>query len=675
MLINFALRFLDSSHSLTVNGDPGTGKSTVMEHMLKYFQRPMCAVPTNKMRHELEARLKSKRELAHTTVITVSACVKRLGCFRLNPQTYSGVISKCFEDSVMRMDRILQRPTSRFNRNLFNVGMGFGLSKKKPSAKDSDVVDTAIAAEAATAAEQSLRREEHEEVFSKPPDVLMIDEANMNLWQHLAFISHAGKNLQFPLFFYGDSGQNRPIGSTADNSELIALNSGLVVQMLSNKRLRDVLASQQQQQQQPQRQPQSSPLKRILTDNVWNINVPNDSREIEVVIGNYIRSLIDDTFSPLGVIGRTEIDLTESIDQWLAGVRRLHSMYVDQPCLRYARDQQSIDRIVANLPIVQNACFLIGQANAICDRFNYWYAYAFYDRLCHEFEKKPDEDRVRHLYGFAYQRTAYVPRSCLTEIPPGHLTYDDPTFAPAPYNLVGCSDGGDGGSGFISSSSYHENECEKQKDLRRTVYGTIVDDCWTSVTVFCVGFVYMYLGTNPKLGPNSLLRLIQVMVNEQTSRQFMCKDPSCISCVEDASLAASASRVPYRDRGIAGLLMQNLSDSKYFILTPEYYTVNRCSSYWCSFSNGARSQREGSMFYGYAVRLYNSRTSYKVQGETLPEDMYPSVLLDLGNMERESTLVSLSRVRLTSQIKSIVNLHTCCRGGGGGGGGSGFNSH
>lgn len=689
LLLYFGLHFLDPDHSINVNGDPGTGKSTVLWYLLQLFSRPICAVPTNKMKHQFAAKMiaLSRANFLNFTVgsvQTLSACVKRLGCFKLPPQMYSRVIVKRFTDCIVRLGALISQRLSRYNHELYNVGLGWGGSstglvidrrqeqKKRQKKEEEEVAAATAALDEYVARSAGLDNPNvlpancsylgdtvnpTDAVF-RPPDVLMLDESNMNTWQHIAFLAHGLSRLRCSLMAFGDSGQNRPIHADPDNSDLIAFScGGLTVQLLTNKRLCDRLDGND-----------VSPIARVLDDNVWRLVVSDNNVTVNEAIGNYVRSLLRRNFGDSGIIGRRQLDITDDVDGWCDGIERLHEYYRANPCRRYAYTVAHAREIARQIPRPANQLFLIAQTNVACDRFNYWYLTAFHRRLVQRVFNERNPDRAMFmLYSLGITRQCYIPRRQLPCINTNHITFDDPTYDP------------ETDPAFQSLPSQLD-----RNEFMFNVRGHIQDDLWASQLRLCIGFCYMYLGTATNcLPPGSLLRLLAVLPDIEKNRNFLCGRRSCIDCQRHVSTFASslAQRKPTDPLiAISGLLMELVErpssgastvvaeqdnqdddddDKKYMIVTQEYYQVSRYNSLWCD-SKYRASQRANSSFYGFPLRLHSSLTSYKVQGETLYRELYPSVCIDLGNMSRESALVSLSRVTQNSQLCSILNVDNCC---------------
>lgn len=620
LLIDFGVRFLSRNHSINVNGDPGTGKSTVMWYLLNRFSRSMCSVPTNKMKYQVETRLKQMRDkgsfrFKKSAVSTVSSLVKRLGCFHMSPSDYSAVVKNCYEEASLRATKIQLRYNT-VDSEFFNVI--WSVSKKPKKNR-----------------------------ILLPPDGLLIDEVNMCLWQHLAFIRRLVEPLRTAVIMFGDSGQNRPIDSTADNADLISLTNDLVVQLLANKRLKENNRSGGEKQK-------ASPLAQILMDNVWNLNVSNNNFEMMDTVAKYVRALICDAFVGTSLIDNVRIDLTAEVDRWCCAVEKLNEYFIRRPCKRFPRELADVLAISDMVPKIQQK-FFIAQRNSICDRFSYWYSYAFYDTLSRRvFTEDKDNEQFLHFYALLYQRSAFVPRKLLHRIPASQVRYDDASFDPVAE------------AALENESMSGENEREKPERLIR---GSIVDDPWVSVTVFCVGFVYVYLGTAKCLPPNALLRLIHVVPNEKSGRFYTCTDQECKDCVKKRCCPRLLDFDCEKfDRQISGFLCEIVDqngkpiekpEDKFVFIAPEYYYLNRYNSYWSS-RDGNFCPREGSKLYGYPLRLYSSMTSYKIQGETLYEEVVPEIHVDLSGMERNAALVSLSRVTSNDQLKSILNVDLCC---------------
>lgn len=618
LLIYWSKKFLDENHSISVNGDPGTGKSTVLFHLLKRYRRPLCAVPTNKMKFQMTLKLTTMSNVSPlASVCTVSACLKRLGCFKSAPKVYSTRISKRLSDALVYMKHVVSSDKSRIDHMLHNISRKTVAPKRKKGKKRNA---------------KGVPKEEDEggeplepARVTRFPDILMIDEVNMNHWQHIAYIQEGLKQLRSPVIMFGDSAQNRPIEATADNADLISINSSLVVQMRRNKRLIDNINDEC-----------PTPLSLILSDGVWNLNYFDENRLVNESVGAYIRSLIKEHYASSSVLDNTRIDLTDPVLRWCASLKRLHRYYLRYPCHRYGRSLDVVRRLAEKYVPSDPMLFLIAQTNLVCDRFNYWYAYTYYDQLLTGVFDGDQTNylRYRNNYVFLYQRNSFIPYKSLVNISRDQLYTDD---------------GDENGDGSIDLNA-------------KIVRGAIRDDPWASIVVFCVGFYYQYLGRVPSLPPNSVLRLIQILYDEKTSQQYFCNDPACLTCTmmsQNFPKRTSFSSFTHDNR-VTGLMMQNLEDQQFYIITPEYYTVNRYNSLWCSKEIDHDSEREGSLFYGYALRLHTSLTSYKVQGETLDLARYPSVHLDLSQMQRESVLVSMSRVTTNDQIKSILNVDECC---------------
>lgn len=687
LLLMFSLYFLDPDHSINVNGDPGTGKSTTLWFMMQLFARPLCAVPTNKMKHQFAEklfRLSQAKFLNYSaaSVQTLSACIKRLGCFKISPQSYSRILVKCFPDCVNRLSRLMTNKNSCYNVELYNTGLGwFGPAASGCKTANRDMAeyvarsstrnDTATTTTTTANPNDVLAAAAKRCLFIGPnvdppplsidsfaaPDVIMMDESNMCTWQHAAFLVHGLRRLRCSLIAFGDSGQNRPINADPDNSDLIAFSSGgLTVQLLTNKRLCS-------------NSNEDSPIARVLDDNVWRLVVSDNNVTVNEAIGNYVRTLLNTNFSPAGIIEQWRLDVSEDVERWCTGIEALHAWYKTHPCHRYAFTIRQATEIADQIPQPKQ-WFLISQTNVSCDRFNHWYLTAFHRQLMKRVFTATHPDKVMFmLYSLGIVRQCYIPRGQLPVLNSNHVTYDDKSYDPLtdPAFLVPIK------------------QLDKE-DFMLNIRGNILDDTWASQLRLCVGFTYMYLGNASCIPPSGLLRLIAILPDITKNHAFLCLSVDCEHCMhirkqdDDMRLssALSVKRTTPDVDSVSGLLMQlvcrpssgasNTSSSrnnkssnndKFVIVTQEYYRVSRYNSFWCD-SKYRPSQRGNSCFYGYPLRLHSSLTSYKVQGETLYRELYPAVCVDLGNMSRESALVSLSRVTDNAQLRSILNLDTCC---------------
>lgn len=604
------LRFVDRGHVVNVNSNPGTGKSVIMSKLIKQYRRPMCAVPTNKMKQELAERLLKSLQNICCCITTVSACLRRVGLFLSHtPDIYSNYIVKRYKDSISYLYKSLCQMENNIDTPLTFQLIWMEVQDDKSNKKRKrKVKPVKVVHEHSYVCKENLP----ENTNYARPDILLLDEVNMCLWQHIAFLQRGVRRLGIPLMLFGDSSQNLPIGALADNGDLIAIScSALNIQMLKNKRL---IADSSNDEEMPG-------LARVLADNVWRMV---SSRETEKVLGEYTRTLLKTNLGHLFDV--TEINLSESVCEWYAAIERLDEYYLMNPCARYAT-ANNINRIPIDKVPRPVQHFLIALRNNTCDRFAHWFASTFYEHLLLKFPK--ENAARRRFYAFKYKRSAFVPYRQLLRIPESQITFTEPTN--------------------------FDREIEELQ--AKKVCGTIEDDPWMSTTIFCVGMIYCYLGKRFNTG--TLLRLIQVVPSNKYA--FMCDDLLCVNCRPRRGENFSGNQMKPIESGIAGLLMQPLDKpGDLFYITPEYYVTSRYRSHW-----GRRDDnsfpRQGSAFYGFPLRLHASLTCYKVQGETLRIEDFPAVHVDLCDMSRAAALVSLSRVTSEQQIKSILNTEHCCR--------------
>lgn len=385
--------------TIMVNGNPGTGKSTVMNYIAEsLFFRTITLLPTNVLKERCLAmyrksqmdyfeRNKTNKDCdnqlgqIHGMVITLSAFVKRVLRYSMSPEMYSNIIEKYLEEQVKRLNVTL-RPMSIDGELKPLVG--------------------------------SPQRD------LKYSSMVLVDEYNLCTYPLHFIIGSACEKLHASRVYFGDFAQSSPIRGMNDNAELIALYAPLTIQFIDNKRLLPSrvpsaiplnsleLASSLEQINRTT-DPNTSNLEdparirllELLADPVWNwrANNCNDGTDeyVRDLVGRCVveplnyRLLLQQQ-SPLSTETKykdriIKIDQNQ-LDRWYDGMCNLLDWYDDARCRRYVHNYALAEDVVNRVPPLVLPC-VIARRNYDCDRVNYWIS-----RSISEYVEKRCADQV-----------------------------------------------------------------------------------------------------------------------------------------------------------------------------------------------------------------------------------------------------------------------------------------
>lgn len=665
LFLEIFLTFSSSKRAILINGNPGTGKTTVMMHLIRHFNHlVICLLPTKVLRERMINMIKSMMEKEASAknnlsglipgVMTFSALIKRLMRYKMSPQVYSRVIERYLTGEQQRMYHTV-----------------------RPAFLSENFLPTQVPV-------KSINY----------PHIAFIDEYNLIDWHQHLLIGEALEMLRVTRVLYGDSGQSAPICSTNDNTEMISLRCALTIQFLENKRIIN----------------SSSALSELLSDPIWNWRSNNDNTNV----CNYVRSLLDRYLSNL-VSNRIVI---HGLSGWFSALSALLDWYDKCPCRRQLCTISDMCELLNRIPPLPLPC-IIALKNKTCDRSNYWLGRAVRDyviKRCHELETEDNhgkEPRLfsRHIvdnYCMVIRRNAYAKQYAYhaneKEIETkgtgtGYIygtIADDPWCADltliigAVYRFIGCSTLIERDSllqliAFLPEkentaiSSYccdhtacrichgdlatakragnamdrHTMGCGPPREISEFELGLLADckdtnsdsddDIYHDISKQYV------LGSMPRL---LMRRVYSESVHKRQRYIDLSTETKKPSNHLSPPLADNAGGEKTPDKGVQ-LIRSSDDFNNVFIIKRAYYTLTRCSSVWTPNLHTMENSREGMQLYGYPLALNASITSYRVQGETISDT---DVYIDFERMGKEQALVALSRVRRFEQICGVINI-------------------
>ena len=634
LFLQIFLKCASADFSILVNGNPGSGKTTIMNFLNDMLENhTLNLLPTNVLRERTKLRLeRNGGGIDDPVVLTLSSFIKRNLRYNMSPDMYSRIIERYLAEQLERMS-ITVRPMSvdRFLNPL------------------SSPVDTLLY-----------------------PPLVQIDEYNLSNFAEMELVSQICRTLQCVRVCFGDFAQGAPIRGTNDNAELIALRATMMVQFMDNKRLLTTKSGT------------AVRLTELLSDPVWNWRGNN----CEDGITQYVRKLIDRCLcQPL----RSRIDhdrstlaskvrerlgdeflaertirlSSEAISEWFNSTVSLMQWYDEKPCRRHVHSLDTLTDLVSRLAPLPIPC--------VISRRNY------------------ESDRVNKLVSTAI--CSYVNRACSDLAVRATKKESRSSFLPSCFYVVtrrACIANEESvsfnSSSIKTSSAYDADDMEPNgmpsSDL------VIDDDPWCSSLTLILGAVYRFIGKWPEvLSTDTLLRLIAFLPSESDASrkkksppQYFCDgsspcDSECIQLRKQRQLipdsAAPKTALRYATRGCGGtcraprLLMRRIStrddedrtiavcESDFVVIGRCCFKLTRCNSVWTPNMYTLNCARNGMVLYGYPLVLNCGISSWRVQGETISRS---DVYVDLRNMSRQQALVSLSRVRHNEQIRGVINL-------------------
>lgn len=634
LFLQIFLKCASADFSILVNGNPGSGKTTIMNFLNDMLENhTLNLLPTNVLRERTKMRLeRNGSSVDDPVVLTLSSFIKRNLRYNMSPDMYSRIIERYLAEQLERMSMTV-RPMSvdRFLNPL------------------SSPVDTLLY-----------------------PPLVQIDEYNLCNFAEMELVSQICRTLQCVRVCFGDFAQGAPIRGTNDNAELIALRASVMVQFMDNKRL---LANTSAN---------TVRLTELLSDPVWNWRGNN----CEDGITQYVRKLIDrclcqplrsrmdhDMSTPASKLreGIGDEFLAErtirlnlsALSEWFDSTASLMQWYDEKPCRRYVHSLDTLAALATRVAPLPMPC-VISRRNYESDRVNQLVSTA----ICRWVDKACSDLAVR--------ATRHEPRS---------------SFLPSCFYVVtrraciATEESMSSNSASIKKSARDPDDMEPSgmppSDL------VIDDDPWCSSLTLIIGAVYRFIGKWPEvLSTDTLLRLVAFLPNESDEARKKKKSPPQYFCdglapcdsdcdqlrkqrqlVSRVTGARTAHR--YATRGCGGtsraprLLMRRIntrddedratpvSESDFVVIGRSCFKLTRCNSLWTPNMYTLNCARSGMALYGYPLVLNCGISSWRVQGETIPRS---DVYVDLRNMTRQQALVSLSRVRHHEQVCGVINL-------------------
>lgn len=633
LFLQIFLKCASADFSILVNGNPGSGKTTIMNFLNDMLEnQTLNLLPTNVLRERTKMRLERNGNVVNDPVVlTLSSFIKRNLRYNMSPDMYSRIIERYLAEQLERMSMTV-RPMSvdRFLNPL------------------SSPVDTLLY-----------------------PPLVQIDEYNLSNFAEMELVSQICRTLQCVRVCFGDFAQGAPIRGTNDNAELIALRASLMVQFMDNKRL---LATKSGGT--------TVRLTELLSDPVWNWRGNN----CEDGITEYVRKLIDRCLcQPL----RSRIDHdtstiasklrerigdeflaertirlnSEALGEWFDSTVSLMQWYDEKPCRRHVNSLDTLTDLVSRLAPLPLPC-VISRRNYESDRVNLLVSTAicrYVDQACSDLAVRATKKEAR---------SSFLP-SCFYVVTRRACIANEESVS--------------SNAASIKKSAYDADDMEPSgmppSDL------VIDDDPWCSSLTLILGAVYRFIGKWPEvLSTDTLLRLVAFLPSEndesrkkkKSPPQYFCDgsapcDSECSKLRKQRQLIprATTQRRRYTTRGCGGtcraprLLMRRINtrddedrtaavcESDFVVIGRSCFKLTRCNSVWTPNMYTLNCARTGMVLYGYPLVMNCGISSWRVQGETIPRS---DVYVDLRNMSRQQALVSLSRVRHHEQIRGVINL-------------------
>lgn len=706
----------DAVTSILVNGNPGSGKSTVMRFVTEFMDRDAInLLPTNVLRqrvlrsfdpneaskfsHPFDCLAKRYPEVVlpqryargrqAPIVITSSAFLKRVMRYGIGPEQYSRLIERRLDEQKRRL-MVTLRPMS-IDRDLKSINSCMPYLTYSP--------------------------------------VVQIDEYNLCHFQELKLMFEACRRLRVAALCYGDFAQSSPIRAANDNAELVALSGTFSVQFMDNKRM--VTRVQDDDGC-------SVRLLQALRDPVWNWKSNNsidcDASRVRELIERTIVRPIRARRASLGEDEEAAIVLNENeLNDWFEGVRDLIRWYDEAKCRRYVATVKTAEEIVRRVPVLRLPC-VISLRNRDSDRVNRIVSDAirfFVRRKCDQLRERLSDGGNANgsvfqpfNYYVTSRRSAYLTQNARTEVVDSIVREKivlDP-FVHHAHSSIGESVGSNVDD--FASSSFRDNGGDNDRGESRVsnvsddesttneFVPAINDDPWCAELTLFVGGVYRLLGDGvPGLAKDSLLLLLAFVPHDDKKAVgpkstdgvnvgvYACSDTnsnkSCdVGCRRQAEISDFVDRhrakrgqwrrtdnvltigcgVPSSGRVDRSkpfvfvspkLLMLRISSidvgpndlrfdpENLFLIDKMCYKLNRCNSVWTPNLYTKRNQRDGMHLYGYPLSLSCGVSAWRVQGETISRN---DVYVDLRNMSKSQALVSLSRVRRGEQLRDVINV-------------------
>lgn len=653
LFIQLFLDCADADFSILVNGNPGSGKTTVMNFLNELLEHnTLNLLPTNVLRERTKIRLERQSGGDFSPIVlTLSSFIKRSLRYNMSPDMYSRIIERYLAEQLQRM-LLTVRPMS-VDRYLNPLCSPVG-------------------------------------TLQYPP-LVQVDEYNLCNFAEMELVSQVCRTLRCLRVCYGDFAQGTPIRGTMDNAELIVLRASLMVQFMDNKRLVRSNSGMDTNGERTTSGETKVRLAKLLADPVWNWRGNN----CEDGITEYVRRLIDDCIcKPLRARQEKRSTLSsklrenvgdefrsercirlneEQLSNWYACTTELMNWYDERPCRRYVRTKRTLFELARRITPLPLPC-VISRRNYESDRINQLVSTAirdFIDQSCSD---------------SAIRATANSPRS---------------TYQPACFYLIARR------SCLATEASLSNNASWVKQDQLPSLPQTISepnifppsdsiinDDPWCSNLTLIIGAVYRFIGKWPGvLSSDSLLRLIAFLPAEKRSKKNKKNEPREYLCDGKGDCDAGCDRVLEQQKllrkivqprstsvtlgcgsvhtdtklkfSAPRLLMRRVTtrddDDKnkpfepqdFFVIDRTCFELSRCNSLWTPNMYTLNCARSGMVLYGYPLVLNCGISSWRVQGETIPKS---EVYVDLRNMTRQQALVSLSRVRHHEQIQGVINL-------------------
>lgn len=607
LFLEMLLDCCNSVNSVLVNGNPGSGKSTVMMFLMRRFQQLcMCLLPTRILRERL--LINGENVIQPEMVITFSAFVRRFMRYRMSPDVYSRVIERFLDNQVDRLDSTV-RPA------LFD-------GQLKP--------------------QQSYQ---HTICY---PLMALIDEYNLINWQQHFLSSEACMRLRMARIMFGDSGQSSPIKSVNDNAEMIALRCPLTIQFLENKRL---LGNDDGDRH----------LRELLSDSIWNWHNNNANS----TMNNYVRSLLQQHLcdDELTRIRNDGVILLEGVDEWFARMGELLDWYDERACRRMARTHEDTNGILERVPAMKLP-ILISRCNATCDRANYWAFRAIRTRieqLLKAAKQRNDEtgdevwsEKSRHYldnYFLEVRRSACA-------MTPHAWTANEYSIEDIEANMT-LMTGRINDDKWCSTLTLIPGAVYRfigtAKNLEREVLLQLVGFLPTDDTPVQAGFCACSDEQCDTCKTEEDRK--SAGIGKSIKHSNLLTSTLGVGPVRDSFEGKRTKRHENMPRRMPRLLMRKLGgksiDDDLYVISRCYYNLSRCSSVWTPNLYTGTNPRSGIKLFGYPLVPNLAVTSYRIQGETIADT---DVHIDFDRMSKEHALVAVSRVRRFDRIKSIINI-------------------
>lgn len=562
LFLEFLLTWCSVGRSILVNGNPGTGKTTVMLRVLEQMRDyVMSLAPTKLLRERMECIINrslgvvadgsaypnkspavpSSSSLTNSedtgTVArvtpapsTFSAIIRRIMCYNHNPKFYSRLIERHTRSELLRLFK---------NFDPYQYEQDFKVTK-------------------GSSARSSLCY----------PILFFVDEYNLTKWQAHVMLDEFCRSACIGRVLFGDSGQSSPIDGVNDNAELVALRCELSVQFLDNKRLVD----------------SNDPLRELLSDQIWNWRSNSDNFGVTM----YVRKLLR---KHLGSYESREIDLSEDMRAWFEPLGDLFDWYDERSCRRYVTTRLDLCNILNRVSIAHFPR-VISLTNRACDILNYRFSRALReyvdervrlereDYIAQLLKKNNREEKSRFLVESTPRNNRgetamQLLLDSIRETRKKRKAKKNESFNNGPaidsHNDANYRSRYDPSNYYLQSRrnarSNYESYYKNKRNIEHVVpsslsfpfdldcsllVGRIKDDPWCSEITLSIGCVYRFIGESALLSRDSILVLLAFLPEEKNTR-YRCNFADSINCnLCSSDILPTKGTHEFRVRGVGG---------------------------------------------------------------------------------------------------------------------------